>query len=304
MKNKKRILLCAMLASITFGVFEAGKQIEVSAKTNSSSIKNYGKVEKYGLPKGAPWMHVYVNGKETKTTLNNDKNAVIKLGDRDKIAFGGKLPLVGKVITDYYEVNKFSSDATLDEEENFDKSYMNNDSEGYIVARDLAVKQNKKLREKNFQDVQQYLAAVSANDPDQLPSQDETLRSGLELENMKQATYTYEIQELYFDKNWGKKDDSIKVNYRLTAKRGYTTELRSVVLAKVKRTEAKEDQYKNAMAKFRGEERNDKTETLIQEFDLTYYLNDDEWVLTTVYQSTYSRTRIKNLKDYYVKKVE
>ena len=56
MKNKKRILLCAMLASITFGVFEAGKQFEVSAKTNSSSIKNYGKVEKYGLPNGASWM--------------------------------------------------------------------------------------------------------------------------------------------------------------------------------------------------------------------------------------------------------
>lgn len=304
MKNKKRILLCAMLASITFGVFEAAKQVEVSAKTNSSSIKNYGKVEKYGLPKGAPWMHVYVNGKETKTTLNNDKNAVIKLGDRDKIAFGGKLPLVGKVITDYYEVNKFSSDATLDEEENFDKSYTNNDSEGYIVARDLAVKQNKKLREKNFQDVQQYLAAVSANDPDQLPSQDESLRSGLEIENMKQATYTYEVQELYFDKNWGKKDDSIKVDCRLTGEREYRTELRSVVLAKVKRTEAKEDPYKKAVLKAKGDNQDDKTETLIQEFGLTYYLNDDDWVLTTVTQSTYSRTRIKNLKDYYVKKVE
>lgn len=303
MKNKKRILLCAMLASITFGVFEAGKQIEVSAKTNSSSIKNYGKVEKYGLPKGAPWMHVYVNGKETKTTLNNDKNVVIKLGDRDKIAFGGKLPLVGKVITDYYEVNKFSVEPTLDEENSFDKRY-DNGVAGYVRARDLAVKQNKKLREKNFQDVQQYLVAVSANDPDQLPSQDESLRSGLEIENMMQATYTYEVQELYFDKNWGKKDDSIKVDCRLIGESEYRTELHSVVLAKVKRTEAKEDPYKKAVLKAKDDNQDDKTETLIQEFDLTYYLNDDEWVLTTVYQSTYSRTRIKNLKDYYVKKVE
>lgn len=303
MKNKKRILLCAMLASITFGVFEAGKQIEVSAKTNSSSIKNYGKVEKYGLPKGAPWMHVYVNGKETKTTLNNDKNAVIKLGDRDKIAFGGKLPLVGKVITDYYEVNKFSVEPTLDEENSFDKRY-DNGVAGYVRARNLAVKQNKKLREKNFQDVQQYLAAVSANDPDQLPSQDESLRSGLEIENMMQATYTYEVQELYFDKNWGKKDDSIKVDCRLIGESEYRTELHSVVLAKVKRTDAKEDPYKKAVLKAKDDNQDDKTETLIQEFDLTYYLNDDEWVLTTVYQSTYSRTRIKNLKDYYVKKVE
>lgn len=303
MKNKNWILLCAVLASITFWVFEAGKQIEVSAKTNSSSIKNYGKVEKYGLPKGAPWMHVYVNGKETKVTLNNDKKVVIKLGERDKIAFGGKLPLVGKVITDYYEVNKFSVDPTLDEEDSFDKRY-NNDDDGYVRASNLAVKQNKKLREKNFQDVQQYLAAVSANDPDQLPSQDELLRSGLELDNMMQSTYTYEVQELYFDKNWGKKDDSIKVDCRLTGEHEYRTELRSVVLAKVKRTEAKENPAKKAVLKAKDENQNDKTETLIQKFGLTYYLNDDDWVLTTVTQSDYLRTRIKNLKDYYVKKVE
>lgn len=303
MKNKNWILLCAVLASITFWVFEAGKQIEVLAKTNSSSIKNYGKVEKYGLPKGAPWMHVYVNGKETKMTLNNDKKVVIKLGERDKIAFGGKLPLVGKVITDYYEVNKFSVDPTLDEEDSFDKRY-NNDDDGYVRASNLAVKQNKKLREKNFQDVQQYLAAVSANDPDQLPSQDELLRSGLELDNMMQSTYTYEVQELYFDKNWGKKDDSIKVDCRLTGEHEYRTELRSVVLAKVKRTEAKENPAKKAVLKAKDENQNDKTETLIQKFGLTYYLNDDDWVLTTVTQSDYSRTRIKNLKDYYVKKVE
>ena len=303
MKNKKRIFLCAVIASIAFGVFEAGKQIEVLAKTNSSSIKNYGKVEKYGLPKGAPWMHVYVNGKETKMTLNNDKKVVIKLGERDKIAFGGKLPLVGKVITDYYEVNKFSVDPTLDEEDSFDKRY-NNDNDGYVRASNLAVKQNKKLREKNFQDVQQYLAAVSVNDPDQLPSQDELLRSGLELDNMMQSTYTYEVQELYFDKNWGKKDDSIKVDCRLTSEHEYRTELRSVVLAKVKRTEAKENPAKKALLKAKDENQNDKTETLIQKFGLTYYLNDDDWVLTTVTQSDYSRTRIKNLKDYYVKKVE
>lgn len=302
MKNKNWILLCAVLASIIFGGL-AGKQIEVSAKTNSSSIKNYGKVEKYGLPKGAPWMHVYVNGKETKVTLNNDKKVVIKLGERDKIAFGGKLPLVGKVITDYYEVNKFSVDPTLDEEDSFDKRY-NNDDDGYVRASNLAVKQNKKLREKNFQDVQQYLAAVSANDPDQLPSQDELLRSGLELDNMMQSTYTYEVQELYFDKNWGKKDDSIKVDCRLTGEHEYRTELRSVVLAKVKRTEAKENPAKKAVLKAKDENQNDKTETLIQKFGLTYYLNDDDWVLTTVTQSDYSRTRIKNLKDYYVKKVE
>lgn len=275
-----------------------------SVQAKDANIKHYGKIERYALPKGAPWMHVYVNGKETKTTLNNNEYTGMKLGEKDKISFGSDLPLVGTVTTKALEVGKYSQEPGLDQEDTFDKIYAPLTMSERVEAHNLSISKTSKLPKQGFSDVQKYLEAINSNDPSKLPSQQELLVAGIELNKNIIVPYTYELKELYFNKKDASSQDSpIYVDYKIDSDKGYVATLHNRVYAKVKKTEAKENPHLDIVSEMNGETKRNKSYTVIESFDLQYYLVDDHWELYSVTDLEYSRHSLKNKKDYIIKKV-
>lgn len=275
-----------------------------NVQAKDTSIKHYGKIERYGLPKGAPWMHVYVNGKETKETLNNNEFTGMRLGEKDKISFGSNLPLVGTVTTKALEVGKYSQEPMLDQEGTFDKIYAPLTMPEHVEERNLSISKTSKLPKQGFSDVQKYLEAVNSNDPSKLPSQQELLVAGIELNKNIPVSYTYELKELYFNKKDASLQDSpIYVDYKIEPDKGYVAILHNRVYAKVKKTEAKENPQLDVVSEMNGETKPNRSYTVIESFDLQYYLVDDHWELYSVTDLEYSRHSLKNKKDYIIKKV-
>lgn len=297
---KRSCFYLAFVMLVSCLIFNIGNSVQAK----DVNIKHYGKIERYGLPKGAPWMHVYINGKETKTTLNNNELTEMKLGEKDKISFGCNLPLVGTVTTKALEVGKYSQEPMLDHEDSFDKIYAPLTMPEHVEGRNLSISRTSKLPKQGFSDVQKYLEAINSNDPSKLPSQQELLVAGIELNKNITVPYTYELKELYFNKKDASLQNSpIYVDYKIDSDKGYVATLHNRIYAKVKKTEAKENPQLDIISEINGETKRNKSYTVIESYDLQYYLVDDHWELYSVTNLEYSRHSLKNKKDYIIKKV-
>lgn len=264
------------------------EQEKKESKVNSQSSSSM-KSEKYALPKGPEWVHVYVNDKKTSTNLLPDKNVVKELKAEDSVSFGGVLPWINEVKLDEGDsrlVSDISTPATIDESEEFDRKFMpiNLTHDGTLDTDLVKIEgaDNKQISQQIFKDLPIYLEALSTNDKEKLPNQSEGLRNSLDTNNVrgKPEDY-YELQEIYYNKKTSTTNDD-EYGKKITIGEGQkmgtnnVTTLEIPVFAKVKKTPG--------ASKIVGDDPEyKKTKTKIQNFNMRYVLDtNNEWQLDDV----------------------
>lgn len=308
----KVIKICMLLGII------CSAQILFGYKTNgtvdANVIRHKGNVQNYGQPYGPTWMHIYVNGKKTKTTLNPEKIAVAKLAENDVISFGNKLPLLGEVKTSSFLVNNNSEQATLDQSESFKKriniaGFVNYDYKLYFEIYNLKNIKAKAISKMAFSDLTGYLDAISNNDESKLPNNSSFLKESLKSINYQgKPQNSYKLETFYFNKRTAlntinefdaNHDTYLTVGDDTMHNLSNATELTVDIYAKVKKTVLEKDLAAKANSS------SSDTTTEIEEYQMTYQLLNNKWQLiavTSVGDSPYAMNT--SSKAWIVKKVQ
>jgi len=273
-----------------------GAITEKKEKAKQAKIrqKALGKVSIYGLPLGPSWLYVYENGKNTKATFDPNNNATVKLHEQSDFQVGGKLPLVGQVMTNELNVNQSSGEATMDEADSshFTKKITtmslvgSNDNLEFNFLK-LNNIDSKAVSKMAFTDLPKYLEAASTNDASKLPNQSQQLANSLDSSNIRgDAEASYKVIEQYYDKSTAHTDGSdlenstfIRVNDDDNFTPKSSTRLSVATYAKVKKSYI--DQHAIRIDGLTPEY--GKTTTEIDQFQLIYHLTaDNKWELMTV----------------------
>ncbi|ULQ49647.1 hypothetical protein [Liquorilactobacillus nagelii] len=310
-KTIKILLLFVLGIVCTTQTFIVSNSNEV---LHASTIRHRGKVQKYGQPYGPSWLYVYVNGEKSKSALDPEKNAVVKLGKNDVISFAGKLPLIGKVKTPSFPVASNSEQATLDQSNSFARrfnsvTFVNSDYKLKFEIFKLKNIKAKSVSNMAFSDLTSFLDAVSNNDETKLPNNSSLLEKSLQATNYQgKVQDSYKLEALYFNKKTASNsnaetdhdhDTYLTVGDDSLNNLSNATELDVDVFAKVKKTIVNKDMAAEANS-------NGDATTEIDEYQMIYRLLDNKkWQLisaTSVGESPYALDT--SSKSWIVKKVQ
>ncbi|AYE39276.1 hypothetical protein D1B17_11810 [Companilactobacillus zhachilii] len=275
---------------------EKSKDVKVEAKKKAQAKQaDRGKEYSYGIAKGPTWLYVYDNGKKTDTHFNPDKESVVKLHEYDTFKLGGTLPLVGEQFTRSYSVGQNSSQATMDQSDNYDKqlgmmSLVDPDNRVKVTFGKISHPDYAGLSKLAFTDLPKYLEAASTNDSSKLPNQSKHLVGNLDNSTNYRgdAAASYQIIEQYFDKKSTKNDEKGPVvgdhaTYVSTGndpllEETNATQLFIQVFAKVKKTDTDQHAFRTDDGPKYG-----SSSTKIEEYQLDYLLNENNnWQLAGV----------------------